>query len=400
MEAFSFSIEKKLPETLGRAGRLRTPHGVIETPAFAAVGTKGTVKSLPPETVKDLGAQAVLVNAYHLFLEPGEELIAKAGGIHAFMNWSGPALSDSGGFQVFSLGHAFGRRQAKVSRETPAAPPVPALPAQAPLAEIDDDGVTFRSPLDGKRHRITPERAIAIEQSIGADIIFAFDECAPPDAPREYQKRALERTHAWALRSLAAHQKGGASLPQALFGIVQGGRFDDLRRESARFIGGFPFDGFGIGGSFEKADIAGAVRAANGCLPEEKPRHLLGIGDPLDIFAAVENGCDLFDCVAPTRLARTGALYTARGRINILNARFRNDLGAIDPECDCSTCKKYTPAYLAHLFRANELLAYSLASIHNLRFIIRLVASIRASILDGSFFRFRDAFQKKYRTAK
>ncbi len=420
MSAFKFSIDKKLNGALGRVGVLNTPHGSIETPAFVVVGTKGTVKALSPEQVASLGAQIVLANTYHLYLQPGAEIVAEAGGLGKFMNWRGPTMTDSGGFQVFSLGSAFGNKVGKISKH-------PYLEAELPskeeevqaeelekpagkLAKIDEDGVTFKSHIDGDEHRFTPESSIEIQHKIGADIIFAFDECTSPTASYEYQKEAMDRTHEWAVRSLAEHHKFAMQThpnltpndaekiqnKQALFGIVQGGRFKDLREESAREISKMNFDGFGIGGSFEKEDMYNAVGWVNNILPEDKPRHLLGIGEPADLFGGVENGVDLFDCVAPTRMARNGTLYTKDGRINILNAQFTNDFTQIDSECDCYTCKNYTRAYVSHLFRAKEMYAATLASIHNLYFIVNLVKQIRQSILDNRFFEFKDSFTKKY----
>jgi queuine tRNA-ribosyltransferase len=397
MSPIDFKIEKKIKNTLGRAGVITTPHGVIHTPAFVVVGTKATVKALSPEQVKDLGAEVVLANTYHLYLQPGEELMKKAGGLHKFMNWQGPTMTDSGGFQVFSLGAAFGKKVGKVAKKD-APDEVFAEKAEefVPLAKIDEDGVTFKSPTDGSMHRFTPERSIEIEHAIGADMIFAFDECTSPTASYEYQKEAMERTHRWAKRSLDFHKSKENAERQALFGIVQGGRFQDLREESAKVISQMEFDGFGIGGSFDKEDMDKAVGWVNKILPEGKPRHLLGIGEPSDLFGAVENGCDLFDCVAPTRMARNGALYTNDGRINILNARFVTDFSPVDKECGCSTCKNYTCAYLSHLFRSDEMLAATLGSIHNLYFIVNLVKRIRQSILDGNFAEMKAEFVKRY----
>jgi len=392
MSAIKFKIEKKMKSGLGRAGVLSTPHGDIETPAFVTVGTKATVKALSPEQVSFLGAQVVLANTYHLFLQPGDEIVRNAGGLHKFMNWSGPTMTDSGGFQAFSLGAAFGTSVSKIakgdgvgekgSQEEPA------------LAKIDEDGVTFKSPLDGKEHKFTPERSIEIQHNIGADMIFAFDECTSPNASYEYQKEAMDRTHRWAERSLIAHEK--MNTKQALFGIVQGGRFEDLRKESAKIIAGMNFDGFGIGGSFDKEDMYSVVGWVNKILPEEKPRHLLGIGDPVDLFGGIENGTDLFDCVAPTRIARNGTLYTTKGKINILNTKFQNDFTPIEDKCECYTCKNYTKSYLAHLFRAKEMFGGTLASIHNLYFIVNLVKDIRQSIIDGNFEEFKEEFLERY----
>jgi queuine tRNA-ribosyltransferase len=396
---FNFQIEKELPNGLGRAGLIETPHGDIETPAFIVVGTKATVKALTPEQVSSLGAQAVLANTYHLYLEPGDELVAKAGGLQPFMNWSGPTFTDSGGFQVFSLGAAFGEggltKFAVGQKSTDVEKSC--LPRDErsefygdKLAKIDDEGVTFRSHLDGSEHRLTPEKSIQIQHHLGADIIFAFDECTAPSADYEYQKKALARTHAWAERSLAEHQKLGGG--QSLFGIVQGGRHQDLRQESAKFIGSLPFAGFGIGGSFDKDDMGTAVHWVCEHLPPDKPRHLLGIGAVEDIFTGIENGADTFDCVAPTREARNGSLYTATGRININNATYRTDFTPLEKDCGCYTCQHFTRAYLAHLFRSKEMLAATLASIHNLYFFVNLVKKIRQSILDDKFAEFKQEF--------
>ncbi len=371
----NFKIEKKgLPagrqgQGLARAGIIETPHGVIETPAFIPVATKATVKSLTPEMVNNLGAQAVLANTYHLYLEPGDELVKKAGGLGKFMNWQKPTFTDSGGFQVFSLG-AKTNKFGEIKSED-----------RAPLAKIDDDGVTFRSHLDGSEHRFTPEKSIEIQYNIGADIIFAFDECPPGDSDHVYQTKAMERTHAWAKRSLVRHQELGGE--QALLGIVQGGRFDDLREESAKVIGKMAFDGFGIGGTFDKRDIELTIAKVNQILPEDKPRHLLGIGEPEDFIAGALAGCDTFDCVLSTRLARHGTLQTASGKLNLLNAQYREDFSPIEHGCACYTCQHHTRAYLAHLFRAQEILAATLASIHNLYFSVSFVKKLREKILTG-----------------
>jgi len=393
-----FIIEKKLEGKLGRAGVLQTAHGDIKTPAFVTVGTKATVKALATEQVKDLGAEVVLANTYHLYLQPGDELVKKAGGLQKFMNWQGPTMTDSGGFQVFSLGAAYGKN---ISKITKSGENVLLLPEgqsdeelEAKPAKIDAGGVMFRSHIDGSAHYITPEKSIEIQHNLGADIIFAFDECTSPNESLHYQKEALERTHRWAKRSLEYHKSKKSN--QALFGIVQGGRSEELRKESARVISDMEFDGFGIGGSFAKEDMMTAVRWVNEILPEEKPRHLLGIGEPEDLFGAIENGCDLFDCVAPTRMARHGHLYTSRGKINIENAKFVADFSPVDAGCECYTCKNYTRAYLSHLFRAKEMLAATLASIHNLYFIVNLVKRIRQSILDGDFETYKIKFFGTY----
>lgn len=414
MSQFSFSILKKLPGTLARVGEIETPNGVIRTPCFVTVGTKATVKALTPEQVKGLGAQVVLANTYHLYLEPGDAIVAAHGGFPKMMNWHGPTMTDSGGFQVFSLGTAFDQKVSKlasvqqiIDSENPLHDSGEGGSRREPgedkrLAKIDEDGVTFKSYKDGSEHRFTPERSMEIQWNLGADIIFAFDECTSPIAPLDYQKQAMDRTHRWAMRSLVAHNELDPEKKQAIFGVVQGGRFEDLRKESAAILGemitekGDQFDGFGIGGSFEKDDLGTAVKWVNEILPENKPRHLLGIGEPVDFFLGVENGCDTFDCVAATRIARNGALYTANGKININNAAHRTAMVPVEEGCGCYTCGNYTRSYLAHLFRSQEMLGATLASIHNLYFINKLVADIRQSLLDDSFFEFKEAFLKGY----
>ena len=413
-----FKIEKKLENTLGRAGILKTPHGEIFTPAFVAVGTKATVKSLNPEQVRDAGTQVVLGNTYHLYLQPGDEIIKKAGGIGKFMNWHGPTMTDSGGFQVFSLGVAFGKDISKVVKITDPSLMIPERfdDSDAPrLAKIGADGVSFKSHLDGSIHYITPEKSIQIQHNLGADIIFAFDECTSPAEDTRYQTEALERTHRWAERCLREHirlnttpqpppnlgggAEGGGGI--ALFGIVQGGREENLRKESAKVISemqvdGKSFDGFGIGGSFAKEDMSTAVKWVNEILPEERPRHLLGIGEPEDLFMGIENGVDLFDCVIPTRLGRNGTIYTKTGKISITNSKYREDYGPIESDCPCYTCRNYTCAYIGHLFRGKEMLAGTLGSIHNMYFIVNLVKNIRQSILDGNFLEYKKEFLKNY----
>lgn len=450
MKAINFKIEKKLPNSLGRAGVINTPHGEILTPSFVVVGTKATVKSILPEDLKENNIQVVLANTYHLYLQPGDELIKEAGGLHKFMNWNGPMMTDSGGFQVFSLGVAYGKELSKVVSITDPSLLIPERSSAEDgiprLATIGNDGVSFRSHIDGSLHYITPEKSIEIQHNLGADIIFAFDECTSPTENDRYQEEALSRTHNWAKRSLEEHKKReegkvfpppltkgrteegflinsplpdpllskerGNSLPQALFGIVQGGRSEELRKKSARILSEMKiengmdpvtgearftgFDGFGIGGSFAKEDMANACRWVNEILPEEKPRHLLGIGEPEDLFMGVENGVDLFDCVGPTRIARNGALFTKNGKINIMNARFVKDFSPIDEGCECTTCKNYTRAYLSHLFRAKEMLGATLASIHNTYFITNLVSRMRKAILDNNFLEFKKEFLKNY----
>jgi queuine tRNA-ribosyltransferase len=412
MNAINFSIQKELENGLGRAGTLETPHGVIHTPAFVTVGTKATVKALTPEQVRSTGAEVVLANTYHLYLEPGSERIKSFGGLHKFMNWDGPIMTDSGGFQVFSLGAAYGKELSKITKITDPSQILTerSLDGEVPrLATIGADGVSFRSHIDGSLHYITPEKSIEIQHDLGADIIFAFDECTSPTENFRYQEEALERTHRWAERSLNYHHsqilKNIRIKKQALFGIVQGGREESLRKLSAKVLSemrtGGPeqskgFDGFGIGGSFAKEDMETAVKWVNEILPKEKPRHLLGIGEPEDLFMGVENGVDLFDCVAPTRNGRGGTLYTSKGKINIRNAEFREDKGPVDLDCVCEVCRNYSRAYLCHLYRAHEMLGGTLGSIHNLYFIINLVKRMRESILDGTFSEFKTQFLAKY----
>jgi queuine tRNA-ribosyltransferase len=413
MTNMKFTIQAKAvnadgSKSLARAGVIETAHGTIETPAFIPVGTKATVKATTMDEVRDkVGAGAVLANTYHLYLQPGDEIVKKAGGLGKFINWSGPTFTDSGGFQAFSLGTVKGRGKKIVGENDQASSAndqgksaVEEDP-ESMMAKIDDDGVTFKSVIDGSEHRFTPERSIEIQHNIGADTIFAFDECATPGADYEYQKKAVERTRLWALRCLGEHKKYDDGI--ALMGIVQGGRHEDLRRQSATDIGsmklpnGESFDGFGIGGSFDKDDIGTAVRWVNEELPENKPRHLLGIGEPIDLILGVANGVDTFDCVAPTRLARTGAAYVypsssalnidgeKKGRLNLLNAQFKDDFGPLDPSCGCDTCKNYSRAYIAHLFRAKEMLGATLLSVHNLYFLVQLVKKLRQAIIDGNF---------------
>lgn len=416
--SFSFEIEKKSEEAkLARAGVIHTPHGDIKTPAFITVGTKATVKSLTPEQIKDyVGAQAVLANTYHLYLQPGDEFVKNHGGFSKMMHWQKngkplPSFTDSGGFQVFSLGQALGHGVSKIATSEEISAEEAKSKSQLKreekeedtthekLAKIDDDGVTFKSIHDGSEHRFTPEISMQIQHNLGADIFFAFDECTSPLAPKEYQLEAIDRTHRWAKRSLDEHKRLGVSSAtgemQALFGVVQGGAYEDLRKESARVLGAMDFDGYGIGGSFTKEDMGKAVRWVNEILPENKPRHLLGIGEPLDILLGIENGIDTFDCVAPTRIARNGAIYTRDGRINLHNAKYRNDMSPVSEDESWYT-HKYTKAYLAHLFKSDEMLAATLASIHNLKFLTSLCEEAREHILNGTFIKFKEEFIKRY----
>lgn len=394
-KTFSFIISKKLPGTLARTGTIHTPHGVINTPAFIPVGTKATLKALTPEQLKDTGAQAVLVNAYHLYLRPSHDIVDQAGGVHAFMHWDGPTFSDSGGFQVMSLGVG-SKKVIDMVGDTP-----PQSHANRKLATVDNDGVTFKSHLDGSMHRFTPEISMQIQHGIGADITFAFDELTTLHHSYEYQVESLDmRTHPWAERSLAEHKHLNTERThrpqQALFGVVQGAHYEDLRRKSAKFLGGMDFDGYGLGGALQKDKIGDITRWMCEELPDDKPRHMLGISEPDDIFECIQNGADTFDCVSPARVGRNGALYTKNGRVNITRAQYINDFTPIDNTCSCYTCQHYTRAYVHHLFRNRELLANTLATIHNEHFIVTLVDDIRASIDNGTFFELKECFLNSY----
>ena len=351
------------------------------------------MKAVIPETMKALGAQALLANAYHLYLQPGADIVEEAGGLGAFMNWPGPTFTDSGGFQVLSLGAGF-RKVLAMDIERVQADDIIAEGKER-LARVDDDGVTFTSHLDGSTHRFTPEVSIGIQHQIGADIIFAFDELTTLVNTRGYQEESVQRTHRWAVRCLAEHRRLAAAgrdrHPQALFGVVQGAQYEDLRREAARGLvsivddDGRGFDGYGIGGALEKQNLATIVGWVSSELPADKPRHLLGISEPDDLFDAVAAGADTFDCVSPSRVARNAAVYSATGRYNITGARYRRDFTPIDEECDCYTCAHYTRAYIHHLFKAKEILSATLCTIHNERFVIRLVDQIRMAIRAGEF---------------
>ena len=404
MHEVSFSVSSRDSASRARTGVLTTPHGAIQTPAFVPVGTKAGIKGVLPQLLPQLGAQVVLANTYHLYLQPGEQIVKDAGGLGKFMGWSGPTMTDSGGFQVFSLGAAFGRTITKIAKgdEMPREHGVAVYDEDVAskhgqLAVIDEEGVTFTSHLDGSLHRFTPERSIEIQHALGADMFFAFDECTAPTEPYEYQREAMERTHRWAERSLKAHRLNiAAAKRQAIFGIVQGGRFEDLRRESAKEIAAMGFDGFGIGGSFSKEDMHGALQAAVEHLPEEKPRHFLGIGEPGDILTGIANGIDLFDCVAATRLGRHGTIYTKRGPINLKNEKFKTDYSPLDPDTLVSGTEAFTKAYVSHLLRSGEMLGQIIASMHNLGFILQLVDGARAAIEEGRFAEYRNEFEEKY----
>lgn len=382
-----FSVDAELPGRLGRAGVIRTPHGEIHTPAFIPVGTQATVKAVLPEAMKQLGAQAILANAYHLYLQPGPDVVEEAGGLGTFMNWPGPTFTDSGGFQVMSLGVGFKKVLAMDTSRVQTDDVI--AEGKERLANVDDDGVTFRSHLDGSTHRFTPEVSIGIQHQLGADIIFAFDELTTLVNTRGYQERSVQRTHEWAVRCLAEHERLSSlepdKPPQALFGVVQGAQYEDLRRQATRGLVSIGFDGYGIGGALEKQNLATIVGWVCEELPVDKPRHLLGISEPDDLFAAVAAGADTFDCVSPSRVARNAAVYSTGGRFNITNSRFRRDFSPIDEGCDCYTCAHYTRAYLHHLFKAKEMLSATLCTIHNERFVVRLVDQMRAAIKAGDF---------------
>lgn len=391
-EGFGFVPRVELPGTLGRTGLMSTPHGEIRTPAFVVVGTKASVKSVLPEMVAGLGAQAVLGNAYHLYLQPGSDIVDAAGGLGRFMNWPGPTFTDSGGFQVMSLGSGF--KKVLAMDTTGLTDDEVIAEGKQRLAHVDEDGVTFKSHLNGDRHRFTPEISMRVQHELGADVIFAFDELTTLMNTRGYQEESVARTHRWAERSLRAHReltRERAGRPyQALFGVVQGAQYEDLRRQAARGLAemevdGHTFDGFGIGGALQKQNLGEIVSWVSEELPHDKPRHLLGISEPDDIFAAIEAGVDTFDCVNPSRVARNHAIYTMAGRYNVNAATNRRQFTPLDPECDCYTCANYTRAYLHHLVKAREMVGATLATIHNLRFTVRLVDRIREAIEDGSY---------------
>jgi len=378
-----------------RVGRISTPHGDVDTPAFFPVGTQATVKTLTPDDLLSIGTQGILANTYHLFLRPGAELIERLGGLHRFMAWPKTIMTDSGGYQAFSLGLALEHGVGKIAKMFPGSAEAPARPTRKRLARIDEVGVEFASHLDGSRQLLTPEISIRVQQQLGADLILAFDECTSPLSDYDYTRAAMERTHRWANRCLDAW----TSTHQGLYGIVQGGAYPDLREQSARFIGGLPFFGMAIGGSLgrSKDDMHHVLEWTIPLLPPEKPRHLLGIGEPTDLFSCVERGIDSFDCVAPTRLARHGGLYTSTGRLNIRRTEYREDVSPIEAGCGCYTCRTFSRAYLRHLFVAEEILGYRLATLHNLHFILTLMAHIRQSILDGSFADLKRDFLARYR---
>ncbi len=367
--ALIFELLHKDSRSKARRGRITTPHGVIETPVFMPVGTQATVKAMKPEDVERTGAQIILSNTYHLMLRPGSDIVREAGGLHEFMNWHKPILTDCGGFQVFSLGH---------------------------MRKITEEGALFSSHIDGSRHMLSPERSIEVQNDLGADIIMGFDECAPPDADYDYIAKSQARTTRWLKRCIEAHKYPEK---QALFGIMQGGFFRDLREESAEAIVSLDLPGYAIGGisvGETKEEYIGVLEYAPDLLPENKPRYVMGIGTPDYIFEAVEHGVDMFDCVEPTRIARHGMAMTSHGRVNIKNARYERDFGPLDPECDCYACRHYSRAYLRHLFKAGETMSAMLLTEHNLRFLSRLSENIRRSIDEDRFMDYKKDFYARY----
>jgi queuine tRNA-ribosyltransferase len=368
-QALTFEVAARCPEGRARAAVLELPRGTVRTPAFMPVGTQGTVKAVAPRVLKELGAQIVLANTYHLYLRPGHDLVESLGGLGPFMGWDGPMLTDSGGYQVFSLGE---------------------------LCEVTDDGVRFASHVDGSRHHFTPELSMEVQAALGADIAMVFDECLPYPAAREVARRSMERSVAWAARSRAAHTRAD----QALFGIVQGGFETDLRVRSAQATTALGFDGYAIGGlsvGEGRALMLEVVDRVVPHLPEDAPRYLMGVGTPIELVEAVARGIDLFDCVMPTRHARTGSLFVGWGRINIKNARFRDDAGPVEAGCGCYTCSTFSRAYLRHLFLAGEILGYELNAIHNLHHYLSLMGRMREAVADGGFAAFhRDAVRQHH----
>ncbi|TCS83841.1 tRNA guanosine(34) transglycosylase Tgt [Tepidibacillus fermentans] len=369
MSAIRYELIKKDKKTGARLGRLYTPHGVIETPIFMPVGTQATVKTMSPEELKQMNAQIILSNTYHLFLRPGHDIVKEAGGLHHFMNWDRPILTDSGGFQVFSL---------------------------SDLRKITEEGVHFRNHLSGEKLFISPEKSIEIQNALGADIIMAFDECPPYPADRDYVKKSLERTTRWAERSLKAHSRPN---DQALFGIVQGGVYKDLREQSAKEITSLNFPGYAIGGlsvGEPKEMMFDILEYTTPLLPEDKPRYLMGVGDPESLFEGVIRGIDMFDCVLPTRIARNGTAMTSQGRLVVRNAKYARDFGPIDPKCSCYTCQNYSRAYVRHLLKADEIFGLRLTTYHNLFFLLNLMKNIRQAILEDRLLEYKEEFFAEY----
>ena len=362
---FEYKVTKVCKQSGARIGEFTTPHGVVETPVFMPVGTQATVKAVTTNELKDINAQIILSNTYHLYLRPGHELIKKAGGLHKFMNWDRPILTDSGGFQVFSLSQ---------------------------FRKIEEQGVAFQSHIDGSKHFISPEKAVEIQTALGSDIMMAFDECAPWPAEHDYVKKSMERTLRWLERCKEAHTNTGM---QALFGIIQGGTYDDLRIESAKRTTEIDLPGYSIGGLSVGEPAEEMYKSLDTLRPyyvETKPRYLMGVGGPDNIVEGVSRGIDMFDCVLPTRTARTGTLFTSQGKVNILNAKHTEDMSPVDPECDCELCQNYSRAYLRHLFKAKEILGARLASVHNLRYLIKLTERIKNAINNDEMLDFREDF--------
>jgi len=379
-KAVTFDILKQDSRTRARRGVLHTPHGDIQTPVFMPVGTQATVKAMKPEDVEKLGAEIILGNTYHLYLRPGHDIVKEAGGLHKFMNWKKSILTDSGGFQVFSLGH---------------------------MRKIEEEGVTFRSYLDGSKHMLSPEKSIEIQMALGSDIMMAFDECAPPEADKKYVQKSLAMTNRWLKRCKDYHEanqdarlnEGPEMMPQALFGIQQGGMFKDLRKESSDFISQLDLPGYSIGGLSvgEPKDVfIDMVDDVPDMLPKEKPRYLMGVGSPDYLFEGVERGVDMFDCVLPTRIARHGLCMTSHGRVQIKNQKYERDWGPLDPECDCYTCKTYSRAYLRHLYKSDEILSSMLLSEHNIHFLVNTMKNMREAIEEDRFLEYKQEFYNKY----
>ena len=369
MAAVTYELIKKDSRTKARRGRVNTPHGPIETPVFMPVGTAGTVKAMKPEEVRDMGAQIILGNTYHLYLRPGHEVVKAAGGLHKFMNWERAILTDSGGFQVFSLGA---------------------------MRKISDEGVEFRSHIDGSKHMLSPEKSMEVQNALGSDIMMAFDECAPYPADRNYVKNSLERTTRWLKRCKEYHKN---TEQQSLFGIMQGGMYKDLRKQSAEEIVKLDLPGYAIGGLSVGEPKEIMYEVMDDCvdyLPADKPRYLMGVGSPDCLFEGVERGIDMFDCVLPTRIARHGMAMTSQGRVNIKNAKYERDFTPLDPNCDCYTCRNYSKAYLRHLFKSDELLSSMLMTTHNLHFLVNTMAGIRKAIEEDRFLEYKKEFYDSY----
>lgn len=369
MAAVTYELIKKDSRTKARRGRVNTPHGPIETPVFMPVGTAGAVKAMKPEEVRDMGAQIILGNTYHLYLRPGHEVVKAAGGLHKFMNWERAILTDSGGFQVFSLGA---------------------------MRKISEEGVEFRSHIDGSKHMLSPEKSMEIQNALGSDIMMAFDECAPYPADRNYVKNSLERTTRWLKRCKEYHKN---TEQQSLFGIMQGGMYKDLRKQSAEEIVELDLPGYAIGGLSVGEPKEIMYEVMDDCvdyLPADKPRYLMGVGSPDCLFEGVERGIDMFDCVLPTRIARHGMAMTSQGRVNIKNAKYERDFTPLDPNCDCYTCRNYSKAYLRHLFKSDEILSSMLMTTHNLHFLVNTMAGIRKAIEEDRFLEYKKEFYDSY----